>query len=168
MATMGVPPSIAEYLADHPDVIVEQFARESGVTPHAVVQALPTALRQFADGARFVDAMQDIATWGDVTLIVHTEDGIMEFGGPIPAGQVARGYYNVPGSSGFHGHLRHDRCTGIAFVERPFMGRPSASILFFNGNGAIMFKVFVGRDENRNLKSDQLDAFRSLALRLAS
>jgi heme iron utilization protein len=168
MATMGVPPSIAEYLAGHPDVIVEQFASESGITPHAVVQALPVALRRFADGAHFVDVMQDVAKWGDVTLIVHTEDGIMEFGGPIPAGQVARGYYNVPGSSGFHGHLRHDRCTGIAFVERPFMGRPSASILFFNGNGAIMFKVFVGRDENRNLKSDQLDAFRSLALRLAS
>jgi putative heme utilization carrier protein HutX len=165
---MGVPASISEYLADHPDVIVEQFARESGITPLAVVQALPAPLRRFADGAHFVDAMQDIAKWGDVTLIVHTEDGIMEFGGPIPAGQVSRGYYNVPGSSGFHGHIRHDRCTGIAFVERPFMGRASASILFFNADGAIMFKVFVGRDENRNLKSDQLEAFRSLALRLAS
>jgi putative heme utilization carrier protein HutX len=165
---MGIAPSIAEYLADHPDVIVAQFAKERGVTPHAVVQALPAALRQFADGARFVDAMQDIAKWGDVTLIVHTEDGIMEFGGPIPAGQVSRGYYNVPGTSGFHGHLRHDRCTGIAFVERPFMGRASASILFFNADGGIMFKVFVGRDENRNLKPDQLEAFRSLALRLAN
>jgi putative heme iron utilization protein len=48
------------------------------------------------------------------------------------------------------------------------MGRASASILFFNADGAIMFKVFVGRDESRNLKPDQLDAFRSLALRLAS
>jgi putative heme utilization carrier protein HutX len=158
--------SIAEYLADHPDVIVEQFAKESGVTPHAVVQALPATLRRFVDGARFVEAMQDIATWGDITLIVHTEDGIMEFGGPIPAGQVSRGYYNVPGSRGFHGHLRHDRCAGIAFVERPFMGRASASILFFNADGAIMFKVFVGRDENRNLKPDQLEAFRALGLRL--
>ena len=101
--------------------------------------------------------MKDIGHWGDVTLIVHTDDGIMEFGGPVPAGEVARGYYNVPGSKGFHGHLRHERCAGIAFVERPFMGRLSASVLFFNVDGGIMFKVFVGRDEKRELKAEQLD-----------
>ena len=42
--------------------------------------------------------MKDIGSWGDVTLIVHTDDGIMEFAGPVPAGEVGRGYYNVPGS----------------------------------------------------------------------
>ena len=106
------------------------------------------------------------AAWGDVTLIVHTDDGIMEFGGPVPAGEVGRGYYNVPGSKGFHGHLRHERCAGIAFVERPFMGRLSASVLFLNTDGGIMFKVFVGRDEKRELKADQLRQFRQLADRL--
>jgi putative heme utilization carrier protein HutX len=120
-------------------------------------------MRRFTDGARFVDVMTDVARWGDVTLIVHTDDGIMEFGGAIPAGQISRGYYNVPGTSGFHGHLRHERCSEIAFVERPFMGRNSASILFFNTDGNIMFKIFVGRDADRNLKSDQLEMFRSLA-----
>jgi putative heme utilization carrier protein HutX len=160
-----VAPSSAavEYLAAHPDVIVEQYARESGLTPQAVVHALPPAMRRFTDGARFVDVMTDVARWGDVTLIVHTDDGIMEFGGAIPAGQISRGYYNVPGTSGFHGHLRHERCSEIAFVERPFMGRNSASILFFNTDGNIMFKIFVGRDADRNLKSDQLEMFRSLA-----
>ena len=112
--------------------------------------------------------MKDVGSWGDVTLIVHTDDGIMEFGGPVPVGEVGRGYYNVPGSKGFHGHLRHERCAGIAFVERPFMGRPSASILFFNIDGGIMFKIFVGRDEKRELKADQLDAFRKLAGRLGA
>jgi putative heme utilization carrier protein HutX len=120
-------------------------------------------MRRFTGGSRFIDIMTDVAGWGDVTLIVHTEDGIMEFGGPIPAGQVARGYYNVPGTSGFHGHLRHERCSEIAFLERPFMGRNSASILFFNADGNIMFKIFVGRDAERNLKADQLEKFRSLA-----
>jgi putative heme utilization carrier protein HutX len=70
------------------------------------------------------------------------------------------------GRTGFHGHLRHERCVGLGFVERPFMGRPSASILFFNVDGGTMFKVFVGRDENRDLKADQLAAFRSLADRV--
>ncbi|HWV44050.1 heme utilization cystosolic carrier protein HutX [Pseudorhodoplanes sp.] len=158
---------LAEHLAKHPDVIVEQYAKEAGVSPHDVVCALPEGMRRFVDGARFVDVMGDVAQWGDVTLIVHTDDGIMEFGGPIPAGQVSRGYYNVPGTTGFHGHLRHDRCTQIAFVERPFMGRNSASILFFNPEGHVMFKIFVGRDANRELKADQLERFRSLPDRLS-
>lgn len=165
---MGVSHEIADYLASHPDVVVEQFAKEKDITPRDVVHALPPQMRRFADGSRFVEAMSDVATWGDVTFIVHTEDGIMEFGGTVPAGQISRGYYNIPGARGFHGHLRHDRCSEIAFLERPFMGRLSASILFFNREDNIMFKIFVGRDEARNLKSGQLEQFRLLAERIAS
>ena len=43
------------------------------------------------------------------------------------------------------------------------MGRLSASIVFFNVDGGIMFKVFVGRDEKRELLADQLAKFRALA-----
>ena len=89
----------------------------------------------------------------------------MEFTGPIPTGEVGRGYFNLMGRTGFHGHLRHERCAGLAFVERPFMGRLSASVLFFNVDGGIMFKVFVGRDEKRELLADQLAKFRALAER---
>lgn len=160
---MAVAPEIVEYLAAHPDVIVEQYAQESGVAPRRIVEALPQTMRTFSDGSRFIEVMTDVAGWGDVTLIVHTEDGILEFGGAIPAGQVSRGYYNIPGSAGFHGHLRHERCTGIAFVERPFMGRNSASILFFNASDHIMFKIFIGGDADRNLKQDQLEKFRALS-----
>ena len=160
--------NLASVLADNPGAIVEEVAKEHRVTTRDVVQALPRAMRKFVAGSAFIDVMKDVGGWGDVTLIVHTDDGIMEFGGTVPAGEVARGYYNVPGSKGFHGHLRHERCAGIAFVERPFMGRLSASILFFNVDGGIMFKIFVGRDEKRELKADQLDAFRKLAERLGA
>jgi putative heme utilization carrier protein HutX len=159
---------LASMLAENPGAIVEEVAKEHHVTTREVVVALPQAMRKFIAGSAFIDVMKDVGAWGDVTLIVHTDDGIMEFGGPVPAGEVARGYYNVPGSKGFHGHLRHERCAGIAFVERPFMGRLSASILFFNVDGGIMFKIFVGRDEKRELKADQLEAFRKLADRLGA
>lgn len=165
---MSVHAELASALADNPGAIVEEFAKQHGVTTRDVVEALPQEMRRFAPGTAFIDAMKDVGSWGDVTLIVHTDDGIMEFGGPVPAGEVGRGYYNVPGSKGFHGHLRHERCAGIAFVERPFMGRLSASILFFNVDGGIMFKIFVGRDEKRELKADQLAAFRALAERLGA
>lgn len=156
------------YLAENPGAIVETVAKEHGVSAHTVVRALPDGMRRFAGGQHFVAVMKDIAEWGDITLIVHTDDGIMEFGGPVPAGEISRGYYNVPGSRGFHGHLRHDRCSEIGFLERPFMGRLSAAVLFFNTDGGIMFKIFVGRDENRELKTDQLERFRRLAQELAA
>ena len=157
---------LAGRLAADPGVVFETVAKECGVTLRQVVEALPAGMRRFAAAEAFVDAMTDVARWGEVTVIVHTDDGIMEFTGPVPEGKVAQGYYNLAGRTGFHGHLRHERCGDLAFVERPFFGRPSASILFFNRDGGVMFKVFVGRDEQRELRSDQLAAFRALADRL--
>jgi putative heme iron utilization protein len=46
------------------------------------------------------------------------------------------------------------------------MGKSSAFVVFFNVDDGIMFKVFVGRDDKRELKADQLAAFRALADRL--
>ena len=159
-------PGLVRYMAENPGAVFETVANEFDVAPRAAVEALPVEMRRLAPGEAFVEAMGDIAKWGDVTLIVHTDDGIMEFTGPVPAGQIGHGYYNVMGSTGFHGHLRHERCAGLAFIERPFMGKTSAVLVFFNRDGGIMFKVFVGRDEKRELKADQLAAFRALADRL--
>lgn len=159
---------LRQKLSENPGVVFEDAAREHNVPPRAVVEALPDDMRRIAAGAAFIDAMDDISTWGDVTVIVHTDDGIMEFGGPVPKGQVARGYFNLMGRTGFHGHLRYERCAGIAFVERPFMGRTSCLLIFLNHEGGIMFKIFVGRDEKGELKADQLEKFRALRDRLAA
>jgi hypothetical protein len=85
----------------------------------------------------------------------------------IPPGKIAQGYYNLSGRTGFHSQLRHERCAGVAFVERPFFGRLSASIIFFNTEGGTMFKNFVGRDDSREFLPDQLAAFRKLAEQLS-
>jgi heme iron utilization protein len=163
---LAVAPELIRHMAENPGAVFEQAAKDFATTPRAAVEALPGEMRRFAPGAAFVDAMHDISTWGDVTLIVHTDDGIMEFGGPIPKGAVARGYFNLMGTTGFHGHLRHERCAGLAFIERPFMGKVSMLVVFFNTDGGIMFKIFVGRDERRELKTDQVVAFHTLADRL--
>jgi putative heme utilization carrier protein HutX len=153
-------------LAADPGAVMERVAKETGATLRAVVDALPAEMRRFAPGTAFIDVMSDVATWGEVTVIIHSDDGVMEFTGPVPPGSVAQGYYNLAGRTGFHGHLRHERCGGIAFVERPFFGRPSASIVFFNLEGGVMFKIFVGRDDKRELIPAQLSAFRALADRV--
>jgi heme iron utilization protein len=168
MQVAAAKPDLASVLAADPGAVIETVAKEQGVTTREVVEALPAQMRKFAPASAFVDAMKDIATWGEVTLIVHTDDGIMEFTGPVPAGEVGRGYFNLMGRTGFHGHLRHERCAGLCFLERPFMGRLSAALLFLNVDGGIMYKVFVGRDEKRELLADQLAKFRALAERFAA
>lgn len=155
------------YMADNPGAVIEDVARQRKVTPRAVLEAMPPKMRRLGAGGEFAAAMQDIAEWGEVTLIVHTDDAIFEFTGAIPAGEIARGYFNLMQPKGLHGHLRHERCGGIAFVERPFMGKQSAFIAFLNVEGGIMFKVFVGRDEARALRTDQLARFKALADRIA-
>ena len=155
------------HMLENPGAVIEDVARQRKVTPRAVIEALPPEMFRIGAGGEFASAMQDIAEWGEVTLIVHTDDAIFEFTGAIPAGEIGRGYFNLMQPKGLHGHLRHERCGGIAFVERPFMGKQSAFVAFLNVDGGIMFKVFVGRDEARALRADQLARFNALADRIA-
>jgi heme iron utilization protein len=134
-------------MMENPGAVIEDVARERKIMPRTVIEALPPEMVRIGRGDAFALAMQDIAQWGEVTLIVHTDDAIFEFTGAVPAGEIGRGYFNLMQPNGLHGHLRHERCAAIAFVERPFMGKSSAFIAFLNVDGGIMFKVFVGRDE---------------------
>lgn len=46
------------------------------------------------------------------------------------------------------------------------MKRTSCLLIFFNSDDGIMFKIFVGRVDNIELKTDQLAKFRALGDRL--
>lgn len=166
MTTAATADDLAAYLAARPGAVIEEVARERQISPRAVMEALPPGMVKFGGGDAFGAVMNDIAGWGEVTLIVHTEDAIFEFTGDVPQGEVSRGYFNLMQPKGLHGHLRHENCGAIAFVERPFMGKATAFVAFLNQDGGIMFKVFVGRDAARELRADQLVKFRTLAASL--
>ena len=91
-----------------------------------------------------------------------------EFEGPLPGGTRGHGFYNLKGGGGLSGHLRATNCRAIVFLRRPFMGMDTLSVQFFNANGEAMFKIFVGRDENRRLKADQVERFARLKVRFAA
>jgi putative heme utilization carrier protein HutX len=160
-------PALAERLALSADGVLEQIAREYGVSTLEVVRALPVEHRAVVPGTRFGEIMQALTGWGEVLLIVHTPDIVLECAGRIPPGSFARGYYNLHGDSSIGGHLKSENCRHIAFVSRAFMGRASRSLQFFNGAGEAMFKVFVRRDKERNLLADQVQRFDELRGRLA-
>ncbi|MCG5529886.1 heme utilization cystosolic carrier protein HutX [Halorhodospira halochloris] len=149
-------------LASKPDQILESLASEKELSLLQVVLCLPKPNRTLASGSHFITVLEEIAGWGEVNLIIHTADLILEFKGQLPPGKFGFGYYNLRGNGPIGGHLRPERCQRIAFVRRPFMGLDSASVQFFNPEGECMLKIFIGRDEDRQLRSDQLELFESL------
>ncbi|SMH40021.1 heme utilization cystosolic carrier protein HutX [Azospirillum agricola] len=156
-------------LAAEPGGVLEAVAADSGVSLRTVVECLPEDFRAFAPGSQAEAAMTDIADWGVVTVLVHSADLVLECKGPLPRGSFGRGFYNLAGGSPIGGHIRLDRCAAVAFVRRPFMGSgDSCAVIFFNGDGEAMFKIFVGRDGKRQLLADQVERFAALKTRLCA
>lgn len=154
--------ALTAHLAADPDGILEQIADKFNVSLFEAVKALPDENRAICGGDKFAVVMDDLTNWGEVVFIVHTPNIVLECKGKIPPGNEARGYFNLHGDSPIGGHIKSDRCKDIAFVTRPFMGRTSASIQFFDELGAAMFKIFVKRDDLRNLIPEQLLRFAEL------
>ncbi|MEN3930806.1 heme utilization cystosolic carrier protein HutX [Microvirga sp. W0021] len=154
--------AIIQGLSDAPDGVLEALAGRVGVPLRAVLDCLPEENARRIDAEHFEKLWQDMTSWGEIVFIVHTEDGVFECKGTIPQGQEGRGYFNIHGDSPIGGHIRKDRCEAIYFIDRPFFGKRSCSVQFVNRDGGVMFKVFVGRDENRALKPEQLEKFEAL------
>lgn len=153
--------SLHDFLKTEPDGTLEAIAGQYNTTLLEVVKNLPS--HTLVAGDKFDTIWDTVAEWGKVTTLVHTADVILEFTGELPSGFHRHGYFNLRGKKGMTGHIKAENCTHIALVERKFMAMDTASILFFNAAGSAMFKIFLGRDDHRQLLSEQVDAFRTLA-----
>ena len=146
----------------NPDGVLETIAREFDVSTQLVLEETPPSERRFVAPDRFEEIWRELASWGEVLLIVHTPDIVLECTGMLPIGSFGHGHYNVNGASPIGGHIKADNCRAIYLVDRLFHGRRSCSAQFFNGAGETMFKVFVARDTARELLADQVACFETL------
>lgn len=167
MTTHTAQEQLRAILADNADGILEQYAQQFQLSMLEVSQCLPEAYWQAIDGKHFIHVLQAVCQWGKVTCIVHTDDVIMEFCGDFPQGSEGHGFYNLRNNPHLSGHLRANHCERILFIERPFMGLNTASIQFFNIRGNSMFKIYLSRDNNKQILPQQLQAFRQLAAELS-
>ncbi|SMF03903.1 hypothetical protein SAMN02982989_4650 [Xaviernesmea oryzae] len=149
-------------LAEKPDGVVEAIAGKAEVTPADILEILPKGAAVIAGKEHFLDIWAEMTSWGEVLFIVHTEDIVLEAEGSLPAGSEAHGWFNIHGDSPIGGHIKKDNCASVTFVDRAFHGRRSCSVWFMNEKGSAMFKVFVRRDENRELIAGQLVKFEAL------
>lgn len=154
-------------LAEKPDGVVEQIAAKAEVTPAEILAVLPEGAAVVVEASQWQTIWTDLTTWGEILMIVHTEDIVLEVEGCLPDGSEGYGWFNIHGDSPIGGHIRKDRCVSIAFVDRGFHGRRSCSVWFMNAEGRAMFKVFVRRDKDRNLLDDQVQRFEALRASLS-
>lgn len=160
--------AVREAIAAKPDGVLETIAADLGVAYRTVLDCLEGDAAVGVSAGQFDDVWNDMTSWGTIMFIVHSKDGVFETAGALPPGTHGRGYFNIHGDSPIGGHLKADRCAAIYFIDRPFFGRRSCSVQFLNTDGEAMFKVFVGRDEQRDLKPDQVTKFEALRGRLRS
>jgi putative heme utilization carrier protein HutX len=149
-------------LAEKPDGVIEQIAAQAEVSPADVLAVLPEGAAVLVAAERWDQVWNDMTGWGEILMIVHTDDIVLEVNGALVEGSEGHGWFNIHGDSPIGGHIRKDRCVSIAFVDRGFHGRRSCSVWFLNGDGKAMFKVFVRRDKERALIEEQVARFETL------
>lgn len=149
-------------LSEKPDGVVEAIAAAADVSPAEILAILPEGSAVTAPADKFLEIWEALRSWGEVLMIVHTPDIVFEVNGTLPEGSEGHGWFNIHGDSPIGGHIKKDNCQSISFVDRPFHGKRSCSVWFMNGDGKPMFKIFVRRDSERQLLSDQLSKFEAL------
>ncbi|SOB92756.1 heme utilization cystosolic carrier protein HutX [Rhodobacter maris] len=157
--------TISEALAATPHAALEDIARAAQSTPLAVLEALPAGEVTALPGQFMVEVLDEMAGWGEITLIVNTGPVILEAKAPLQGGTVAQGMYNFKGKP-IGGHLNIAACARIAFVRRKLFGTETRSVQFYDSEGGCLFKVYLGRDAARQMIPAQIAAFDALERRL--
>ena len=149
-------------LLEKSPVMLAGLAERFGVSELDIARALPEEMRAFAGPEAFDAVWQSLTGWESATFIALCGGSVLEIKGKIPAGAHGHGYFNLKGGDGgLGGHLRIEGLGRIAFLSLPFMGRESHSLQFFDVAGAVLFSVYVGR-ENHKLIPAARDAFFAL------
>lgn len=152
-------------LTENPGAVLDYIAKDYEVSGAEVISCLPSDQAETIGGDRFEEVMLEISRWGEITFLVHTDDVILEAKGAVPEGKSEGGFYNLYGKP-IGGHLKAENCGSISFVSRPLFNTDTHSVQFYNKKGACMFKVYLGRDKERNLIPEQVERFKACRERM--
>ncbi len=106
-----------------------------------------------------VKLLEEVSEWQNTTTIILHGGSVFEFKGVFPKGELAHGFYNLKGNTGFEGHLNLGKIAGIYFQDKLHRGTESYAFVFKDSSGGCLFKIFVGRDASGQLYGSQKAAF---------
>ena len=144
---MKLEDRVRELLAEKKMEMLSTIAEDCGVTELQAARALPEDMRAFCGGDAFDVVWEGLTRWPTATFIMCHAGSVVEIKGRIPGGRHGGGYFNLESGAPLGGHIRSDRATDICFLSLPFMGLESHSVQFFGADGAVLFGVYVGREQ---------------------
>ena len=159
--------TVRTLLAEGRGGVLEWVARDHDLKTLEVAKLLPEETRVIAEDFDTASVLDDLHTWGEVFLIIQSRGLVAEIVTEFPNYTIARDHFNFKGDTAFGGHLHVDAIQAVACFDRPFVNRRSLSVVFFDGEGESIFKVFVRRDVKRNLLPDQVEKFEALRASLS-
>ena len=155
-------------ISESPQSSPAQLAKSLNVSEACVLMALGSEQVNWMDKALAQELLEELPDWGALTTIVQLAGNVFEFKGAFPKGKPGHGYYNLyTKGEGLHGHLLLESYQHIALVSRPLRGRMSHCICFFDAEGNTIFKVYLGRDKQGELLTNQVERFELLKQHLA-
>ncbi|STO54999.1 heme utilization protein HuvX [Canicola haemoglobinophilus] len=163
---MSLKQQVADLLAENPNMITLEIAAKLQQPEGNILKALPEQFVRLFPAERAEEILQAVSQWGIFTTIIEKEGSIFEIKDRFPTGIIGRGYYNLnmkDDEGAIHGHLKLDNIADIAFVSLPFRGKESYNIAFIAPNGQTIFKIYLGRDEQRQLFPEQVEHFKHFA-----
>ena len=160
---MTLATKIKEILNEKPGTLPAEIATQLTVSELEVIQRMPSNMVTLIDARHYLEVLREIKTWGELTIVIDVDGSIFEMVGHFPKGGDKFGYYNLSDRrSPLKGHLKLDNVATIALVSKPFHGVDTCSVQFLSTTGRMLFKVYLRRDKEKNLLSDQLEQFEAL------
>ncbi|MEL6827972.1 MAG: heme utilization cystosolic carrier protein HutX [Pseudomonadota bacterium] len=144
------------------DGFLERLSKEYNISTLELVRHLPEGSVKIIDGEKMLALLTDIGDWGAVLFITEGNSVITGMSIEMPQVFLRDGYYHFFGQGGFGGHIEETACHHIAFIERHFQNRNSRSIHFYDASGEPMFKIFVSRELNGDMKAEQVERWISI------
>ncbi len=164
---MNLREEIAKKLAEKPNLTPAALAKEFEVKEYEVLQNMPEEIAKAVDGSKFDEIIAEVRTWGELLFVKNTPSFIIEFKTKVPNGKYMQGYYNFDmKDSAMGGHLKANDIEKIIFVNKNVMGTLAHAIEFYRADGEHIFKLFLSRNEKREILPEQLKAFNELKSRL--
>lgn len=159
--------SINKLLEENQEITSLEISKQLEVSEYEVLQNLPHEMAKAVDASKFDEVLEDISKWGKILMIKITPSFVIEIKDHMPLGTYGHGYYNFDSkNSSISGHLKVDDIEKIIFVSKKHRGMLSHSVVFYDAKGEHVFKVFVTRDENKQLLEEQVQSFMDLKNRL--
>ncbi|NLK66595.1 MAG: heme utilization cystosolic carrier protein HutX [Campylobacteraceae bacterium] len=155
--------SKAKELFKDENMSVLRAANELGVNEYEILKFRDESEFKEIDGSNLLKVFDEVSSWGEVLFCKNTPEFIIEFKTKIDPTKAMRGYHNFCGKSGYlGGHLKEGSVVKIGFVSTKFMGVLGHSVHFYNDKNETIFKLYLARDEKRELLSEQVEKFQEL------